>query len=243
MTLLFFYLCVIIYIMPEYSFSNKQPNPTINRGAALFDLGELIARDNLSIAENELPIASMKANEISKRLETDPMTGALNREGLNTLFNEYAALGPEGFGVLSIDLKDFKKFNDTNPKKHLGGDELLVGFATQTQSFVRHKNGGMGDKVFVARTGGDEFVVFFDLHPRNHIEESDLSPQQRLETAATNLLEHISESELLENSGVDISMGTAVWDGKQTLKQIMEVADRNMYAHKSEQIAETGSYR
>jgi diguanylate cyclase (GGDEF)-like protein len=97
--------------------------------------------------------------ERNSRLEslavTDPLTGAGNRRAL------YARLADEarregryrtaaGFGLLFIDLDNFKYCNDT--WGHAAGDLALAEFARALQALVRSVD-------FVARFGGDEFTV------------------------------------------------------------------------------------
>lgn len=222
-----------------FAFPGSEKPP--KHGPAQFSLGTLIERDNPSeIAEGEQPIMVSKADELSKQLNNDALTGLLNREGLKQLYEEYTALGPNKFGLLFIDLKDFKKFNDTNDNLHDGGDKLLQGFATGLERFVRSENGGKGDRIYGSRIGGDEFVAVVDLRTVRHNE--DLSPEQRLEAARKNLIKRAQE-EMLAGSGVDISVGGAVWDGNKSLEQLLREADAEMYEHKRQQREASGSYR
>jgi diguanylate cyclase (GGDEF)-like protein/PAS domain S-box-containing protein len=79
---------------------------------------------------------------------TDPLTGLLNRRGLE---QRLRALPDEcACGVMLVDLDGFKQVND-----HLGhdaGDTILVETAERLRATVRHDD-------LVARLGGDEFAV------------------------------------------------------------------------------------
>jgi diguanylate cyclase (GGDEF)-like protein len=84
---------------------------------------------------------------------TDPLTGCLNRRGLDAA--AAAELGRVGrFGIplalMIIDLDDFKGYNDTNG--HVAGDQLLSWFAARIAATLRTTD-------VLARIGGDEFVV------------------------------------------------------------------------------------
>ena len=83
----------------------------------------------------------------------DSLTGLPNRRYLDDLLAGHAvsfAAKGERVGLLQIDLDRFKQINDT--LGHVAGDAMLVHAARVLSTAV-----GEGD--FVARVGGDEFVV------------------------------------------------------------------------------------
>ena len=83
----------------------------------------------------------------------DPLTGLPNRSALSfaleEAFDDYTHTG-RPFGLMLIDLDDFKLVNDT--LGHQIGDELLSQFAERLRQSVRTAD-------HVARLGGDEFAV------------------------------------------------------------------------------------
>lgn len=83
---------------------------------------------------------------------SDPLTGLLNREGLERWLGgpESDGLPMPPMGVILIDLDGFKLINDT--LGHLVGDELLCRISDALLEATR-----TGD--VAARWGGDEFVV------------------------------------------------------------------------------------
>jgi diguanylate cyclase (GGDEF)-like protein len=84
------------------------------------------------------------------RAERDPLTGLLNRIGLETAV---AALAPPDDGpaaVVFVDLDGLKRVNDQ--RGHRAGDELIRLAASRLSDAVRGAD-------IVARYGGDEFVV------------------------------------------------------------------------------------
>jgi diguanylate cyclase (GGDEF)-like protein len=87
----------------------------------------------------------------------DALTGLPNRRYLDTLLKERAARAAadgSGLALLHIDLDRFKQINDT--LGHAAGDAMLVHAARVLRDNVREDD-------FVARIGGDEFVVVSPL--------------------------------------------------------------------------------
>ncbi|MDO5609254.1 MAG: GGDEF domain-containing protein [Pseudomonadota bacterium] len=90
-------------------------------------------------------------SELQAMVVHDPLTGTLNRRGmLERLGNHLATRGTRGATLLLLDLDHFKRINDSHG--HLIGDEVLRHVAHQLTTGIRE-----GD--FVARTGGEEFIV------------------------------------------------------------------------------------
>ena len=95
-----------------------------------------------------------REEQLLQRALRDPLTGLPNR----LLFNDRIEHGlqrvrrepSERFGVLFLDIDDFKRINDAYG--HRMGDELLVAFARRVQASVRPQD-------TVARLGGDEFAI------------------------------------------------------------------------------------
>jgi diguanylate cyclase (GGDEF)-like protein len=85
--------------------------------------------------------------------EHDSLTGLSNRRFLERVLDEnirLATLEDHGIAVFFADLDDFKKVNDVYG--HDAGDRILVAIAERLLSVFR-------DGDYVARVGGDEFVV------------------------------------------------------------------------------------
>jgi diguanylate cyclase (GGDEF)-like protein len=97
-------------------------------------------------------LAQREHATLQAQVQTDPLTGLLNRRGLRTALEGALRSARPGCAtaVFVIDLDGFKPINDR--LGHDVGDAVLVAVAERLRAQVR-----AGD--VVARTGGDEFVV------------------------------------------------------------------------------------
>jgi diguanylate cyclase (GGDEF)-like protein len=90
---------------------------------------------------------------MNHKVMKDPLTGALNRQGLNNIFkNQYelslATSNPFVFAM--CDLDNFKDVNDTYG--HLFGDKTLIHFVKIVKKNIRNSD-------IIMRYGGEEFVI------------------------------------------------------------------------------------
>jgi diguanylate cyclase (GGDEF)-like protein len=84
----------------------------------------------------------------------DPLTGVLNRRGLQDVLSKIFAVCQRmniSVQVLLLDLDNFKQINDRYG--HGAGDAILVAVAENLRQKVRQTD-------YIARVGGDEFMVF-----------------------------------------------------------------------------------
>jgi diguanylate cyclase (GGDEF)-like protein len=94
----------------------------------------------------------------------DEMTGALNRNSLESLFiYQYdLSLATDKSMVLAMcDLDHFKKINDTYG--HLTGDKILKNFVTVVKNRLR-------DSDIVIRYGGEEFII---IMPNSNLKNAE----------------------------------------------------------------------
>ncbi|MGY6500727.1 MAG: diguanylate cyclase domain-containing protein [Acidimicrobiales bacterium] len=113
---------------------------------------------DLTILADDVAQLRATATDLTQRAETDALTGAANRAGMESRL--HAAIraahhaSPDGtelqVGVLFCDLDDFKFVNDQ--WGHAAGDRALVEIAARLHTATRQQD-------IVARIGGDEFVV------------------------------------------------------------------------------------
>jgi diguanylate cyclase (GGDEF)-like protein len=154
-----------------------------------------------------------------ERLQTmdlDRLTGLLNQAALARKVEEEP--GFEGV-VVVCDMDNFKDINDRYG--HLVGDEMLRNIGHLLQSSIRHE-----DQAF--RWGGDEFVILF----RN----------QKSEVARRRMTDIESRLRDFRVRGLGVlpisfSWGTSECNGRP-LREVLDEADRNMYALKRARAAE-----
>lgn len=93
---------------------------------------------------------SLERREQSQRhlATTDPMTGLLNRRGLDAVYPDGAL--PAGAALIVFDLDQFKQVNDSFG--HAAGDALIASFALICREELHHVD-------HAARFGGEEFVL------------------------------------------------------------------------------------
>ncbi len=109
---------------------------------------------------------------------TDPLTGVANRRHYEVAWDRAAAAAQrqrQPLALLMLDLDHFKKVNDEYG--HLGGDACLRHFSDVLRAHFRR------DSDFIARLGGEEFVVV--LPDTTQARAVELSEQLRLAFAAS----------------------------------------------------------
>ncbi|WP_150993038.1 MULTISPECIES: diguanylate cyclase domain-containing protein [Marinobacter] len=133
--------------------ASKQKVPVSDEARRLLTMfGRLIARQ----LERDQLLATLRREHITLReyALTDPLTGISNRRAMEAELKRSLANANRAGSVIHlafIDLDGFKSINDNHG--HDAGDRFLIEMA-------RKLKGGLRDGDFVARIGGDEFVVF-----------------------------------------------------------------------------------
>lgn len=161
------------------------------------------------------------------RAVLDPLTGLLNRQGLERRFDELAEqarVTGAPISLLVCDLDHFKRINDTYG--HATGDAVLREIAhalrTQLRSFE-----------LIYRLGGEEFLVVL---PGAALDDAVELGEQLREAA------HACRPEGLE---ITISVGAAAdWGESLRFETVFEAADRALYEAKAagrDQVVGAGS--
>lgn len=159
-----------------------------------------------------------KVKELEKMVNIDPLTGLVSRRyamiTLERAFFEWQR-HEVPFGVIFIDINDFKSINDSYG--HNAGDQALKIVSTSLAVALRE-----GD--VIARWGGDEFLIILQ-----NIDE------QRLSSIAEKLMVLVAASELIfdkKRINLSISAGIALVNKSDTSEQLLKRADQAMYQRK-----------
>jgi diguanylate cyclase (GGDEF)-like protein len=159
--------------------------------------------------------------ELHHQAHHDPLTGLPNRVLLYGHLTEALREAEDGarIGVCFLDLDEFKTINDT--LGHGYGDELLVALADRLRGCVN----GAGH--FVARVGGDEFVVVV----------RDTKGPDELTALAESMLEALSRPVHLDGHELAVSASIGIVEqparGAEP-EELLRAADATLYLAKAD---------
>ena len=182
----------------------------VRRHVALFERLEAQRRAEGEQAQAQLRFWKDEA-------QRDPLTGALNRRGLQEALDPLLRSG----APLALALLDFDHFKQVNDRfGHPVGDQVLATSAQLLRSSIRGSD-------FLARLGGEEFCVVLEGCDQDRARQVCEQLRRRIETHDWTQL----APELL----LTVSIGTAASPGGPDgpgLDRLIEQADRAMYAAK-----------
>ena len=161
----------------------------------------------------------IKSERLSFEADHDPLTKLPNRRGLNTHLRKIHSLSrrmEDLYAVFYMDLDGFKLVNDR--LGHEAGDAVLV---TTTSLFTQV----LRDTDFLARAGGDEFVLV--IHRYRDDNELELLAQRIINS----LKQPIMVNQKYCHIGVSIGIARYPADAKH-LDSILQIADSLMYQSK-----------
>lgn len=181
----------------------------------------LLAQALSFAAETEQRIIELNARvaQLENMTVTDELTDLLNRRGFDAILrrNLLSAARYDEAGILAyLDLNGFKKINDDHG--HPAGDDVLRAVGRYLQQNIRATD-------YAARLGGDEFAVLF-------VRAQQAPARER----ARQLVRGLNKLTIAAKSGpivIHASLGLAFYNGNTEVEELMERADRAMYADKS----------
>jgi diguanylate cyclase (GGDEF)-like protein len=145
------------------------------------------------------------------RANMDETTRLPNRKYFRYIFDKRIKRGKRKVHSLAmVDVDNFKTYNDTHG--HLYGNTILTFVAKSMKEAFDHKG-------VVARWGGDEFILL-----------SYMSPAMT-KAMIDDLNEYLKKQNRLES--ISLSVGITIIDPKHSLEELMENADKALYAAKT----------
>ena len=175
----------------------------------------------------QLERSTQEAHQLSEQLKQaehqaklDPLTGMLNRRGLEQRMQSFMEdVGSLHGGVMLLaDLDHFKQLNDTYG--HLLGDKVLRSVAQVICESIKGRD-------IAARIGGEEFAIFL---PDTTIEGGTILAKRICSATSARTIRRTGADQTIDR--VTISIGVAASRESDTLESLLDRADRAMYAGK-----------
>jgi diguanylate cyclase (GGDEF)-like protein len=149
-------------------------------------------------------------SSLHKEANNDNMTGVYNRAGFKKVFCEKIK-ARKLFYIMVFDLDKTKMINDTFG--HHKGDQYII----NTVDIIKEE---IGNKGFIGRTGGDEFIAFLE-----NINEEEIKKIKYIIKKRVSNIFHMQDTQ--------VSIGYSIYekDG-QKFEELLKVADKRMYEDK-----------
>jgi diguanylate cyclase (GGDEF)-like protein len=196
------------------------PEPVLN--------AKMKAMSRIAKLRRSLSMANRKLQDLASQ---DGLTGLCNRRSMDLRADQFwseAVAGGKSFGLLMLDIDNFKKYNDHYG--HQSGDDCLRDVALAIDATVRHANTqGQTVGAFAARYGGEEFSV---VVPGASVEA--------LDTLAQDIVKEVSDLGIAHEKNeawgrVTISVGGAMMaSAAGGLVSVFRLADSRLYLAKEQ---------
>lgn len=172
--------------------------------------------------ENSKKIESV-ISKLEENLMIDELTGVYNRRFIN---KELSSINESGkyddidkIALIMVDIDDFKEINDVYG--HLVGDRALQRVASIIKSKIR------SNYDWVARFGGDEFIIF--------LRNADVNVSSRI---IKSIQKQIEDTDLIKEdpaARITLSFGTHIVDPEAlNLERVLRIIDENLSRAKYE---------
>lgn len=206
--------------------SNKSTRPKLSRLAGL-EAADLTpdVRDAVLRLINEVEKLNSEAGGLQSRIkdlegiaDTDPLLPVLNRRAFTRELSRAMAFAQRhdlGGALVYVDLDGFKGVNDEYG--HAAGDTVLLHVAKVLNEHIRESD-------LVGRLGGDEFGILLAA-------ADDVGATAK----ATALVELIREQHIdigQQEICIGASAGVQPFQPELSADEILDLADKAMYAHK-----------
>ena len=195
-------------------------DPEIARGRSLSWTFQPMADGGTVVLVEDITERRNAEARISHLARYDELTELPNRLNFRDEIERLLAISHSAerlSALLFVDLDQFKQVNDT--LGHPCGDQLLCAVADRLRAMLRPED-------FVARFGGDEFVVF----------QQNIESNEEAAALARRIVEHLSERYQIGNHLVEIgaSVGIAMTGPGVSADTLLKNADMALYRAKAD---------
>ncbi len=176
--------------------------------------------DQLERSTQEARGLSEQLKQAEHQAKLDPLTGMLNRRGLEQRVQSFVedAGSLRGGVMLLADIDHFKMLNDTYG--HLLGDKVIRSVAQVICESIKGRD-------IAARIGGEEFAIFL---PDTTIEGATILAKRICASTTSRSIRRSGTDQSVDR--VTISIGVAASSESDSLESLLDRADKAMYAGK-----------
>jgi diguanylate cyclase len=191
-------------------------NMQINTARSHDDMSDM--RRRVQLAEFEVERLMSELSQASEMVRVDPLTGALNRKGMEEAMQREVARTRRHEAPLSIALLDVDNFKQINDKLgHRTGDLALQHLSTVARETIRPQD-------TLVRYGGEEFII---LLPDTSMEDA-VKAMERVQRELTRRYFLSDNNKLL----ITFSAGVSVLGNTEEPADAIRRADQAMYLAK-----------
>jgi len=191
-------------------------NMQISTARSHDDMGDM--RQRVQNAEHEVERLMAELSQASEMVRIDPLTGALNRKGMEEALQREVARTRRHEAPLSVALLDIDNFKQINDNLgHRTGDLALQHLATVTRETIRPQD-------TLVRYGGEEFVILLPDTPM----EDAVKAMERVQRELTRRYFLSDNNKLL----ITFSAGISVLGNDEEPADAIRRADKAMYLAK-----------
>jgi diguanylate cyclase (GGDEF)-like protein len=185
----------------------------------LFNTYVISMRLKLRHSRAEVITTAIQSELLRLQSFSDPLTEVYNRRSLDDMLKKYSSRADRLNKPLSFLMVDVDHFHEINTRfGHTTGDFVLLEVATILKSAVRGSDA-------VIRYGGDEFLVLLADAPR---EDAEI-----VKSRVDRFVQDWNQAGHLKNFRLALSVGAAAWEQGKSVDEVMNEADRAMYAVKA----------
>lgn len=175
-------------------------------------------RERTAQKQAEMTQLQQELDKASAQARHDPLTGSLNRKGLDEVIEREMARARRTESPLCVALLDVDNFKQLNDRLgHETGDAALVHLVQVVRTVMRPQDQ-------LARYGGEEFVLLLPDTTQEHGVEA----MQRLQRELTTRFFLRNDERIL----ITFSAGVAQWMPSETATEAIRRADQGMYLAK-----------